>query len=244
MASTTTAKRFHHDLRSLADGYGVLCLIAERKASVMARQSGHGTRSVAPIPLNLGAWQLKQDIDRLVESLATAVGLRYRHMDTVSLLKGIMRYEPRLLARADMPAIVELTNQAAIRLDRMLNPPPETKMIGWCPACGYELRCDELELKSGYKACDKCHGEYKIKHIQRASMLRLAIGGARGTAPHISALLTCWGISVKAKTINKWRERGIIAPVGFDGDSAVFLVWDIWQAYIRRDREAGTVAKT
>ena len=27
MASTTTAKRFHHDLRSLADGYGVLCLI-------------------------------------------------------------------------------------------------------------------------------------------------------------------------------------------------------------------------
>lgn len=37
MASTTTAKRFHHDLRSLADGYGVLCLIAERKASVMAR---------------------------------------------------------------------------------------------------------------------------------------------------------------------------------------------------------------
>ena len=55
MASTTTAKRFHHDLRSLADGYGVLCLIAERKASVMARHSGHGTRSVAPIPLNLGA---------------------------------------------------------------------------------------------------------------------------------------------------------------------------------------------
>ena len=66
MASTTTAKRFHHDLRSLADGYGVLCLIAERKASVMARHSGHGTRSVAPIPLNLGAWQLRQDIDRLV----------------------------------------------------------------------------------------------------------------------------------------------------------------------------------
>ena len=62
MASTTTAKRFHHDLRSLADGYGVLCLIAERKASVMARHSGHGTRSVAPIPLNLGAWQLRQDI--------------------------------------------------------------------------------------------------------------------------------------------------------------------------------------
>ncbi len=29
MASTTTAKRFHHDLRSLADGYGVLCLIAD-----------------------------------------------------------------------------------------------------------------------------------------------------------------------------------------------------------------------
>ena len=68
--------------------------------------------------MNLGAWQLRQDIDRLVESLATAIGLRYRHMDTVSLLKGIMRYEPRLLNRPDMPAIVELTRQAAIRLDR------------------------------------------------------------------------------------------------------------------------------
>ena len=216
MASTTTAKRFHHDLRSLADGYGVLCLIAERKASVMARHSGHGTRSVAPIPLNLGAWQLRQDIDRLVESLATAIGLRYRHM-------------------ADMPAIVELTRQAAIRLDRTLNPPPETKMIGWCPACGFELRCDELELKSGYKACDRCSGEYRIKDIQRASMLRLAVGESRGTAAEISRLLQPWGIDIKSNTISHWGARGLIQPVGMDGERPVFLVWDVWQAHVRKD---------
>lgn len=235
MASTTTAKRFHHDLRSLADGYGVLCLIAERKSSVMARHSGHGTRSVAPIPLNLGAWQLRQDIDRLVESLATAIGLRYRHMDTVSLLKGIMRYEPRLLNRPDMPAIVELTRQAVIKLDRTLNPPPETKMIGWCPACGFELRCDELELKSGYKACDRCSGEYRIKDIQRASMLRLAVGESRGTAAEISRLLQPWGIDIKSNTISHWGARGLIQPVGMDGERPVFLVWDVWQAHVRKD---------
>ena len=202
----------------------------------MARQCGHGTRSVAPIPLNLGAWQLRQDIDRLVESLATAIGLRYRHMDTVSLLKGVMRYEPRLLNRPDMPVIVELTRQAATRLDRTLNPPPETKMIGWCPDCGYELRCDELELKSGYKACDKCHGEHRIKDIQRASMLRLAIGGAQGTAAEISRLLQPWGINIKRNTISQWAKRDIIQPVATDehGDP-VYLVWDTWQAYAQKD---------
>ena len=204
MASTTTAKRFHHDLRSLADGYGVLCLIAERKASVMARHSGHGTRSVAPIPLNLGAWQLRQDIDRLVESLATAIGLRYRHMDTVSLLKGIMRYEPRLLNRPDMPAIVELTRQAAIRLDRTLNPPPETKMIGWCPACGFELRCDELELKSGHAtdapentasktsnapACSDSQSEnHEEQQPKSAAYYNHGASISRATQSHIGAL--------------------------------------------------------
>lgn len=134
-----------------------------------------------------------------------------------------------------MPAIVELTRQAAIRLDRTLNPPPETKMIGWCPACGFELRCDELELKSGYKACDRCSGEYRIKDIQRASMLRLAVGESRGTAAEISRLLQPWGIDIKSNTISHWGARGLIQPVGMDGERPVFLVWDVWQAHVRKD---------
>lgn len=211
-----------------------MCLIAAKQASVVARQSGHGTRSVAPIPLNIGAWQLKQDIIRLVAAMAHSVGLRYRHADPATLLKGVMRMEAKLLARPDARAIVELARQAAVRLDGILNPPPDRKMIGPCPACGHELWCDPIELKSGYKACDKCLGEYRIKDVQKASILRIAVGGARGTAASISRLVRPYGLDIKRNTITQWHARGKIESIGEQDGDPVFLVWDVWLAYGER----------
>lgn len=230
------AASFRRDLASIRSGLPALREIAAKRARVTSRQTGHGGRTVAPIPLNLGAWSLLQDILTLVEHMSRALGLPMR-MDAEGQLKGIIMHADRLLERPDAPAIMELASQAALRLDRMLNPPPETKMIGWCPACGYELRCDPLELQSGYKACDRCLLESRIKDVQRASMLKLAIGGAQGTASGIRALLAPWGIDIKRNTISQWAKRGIIHPVSTDehGDP-VYLVWDIWQAHVRKNR--------
>lgn len=228
-------QRLHENLRSLTVGYPVLCLIVDRKASVTARQSGHGTRSIAPIPLNIGAWQLKQDIDQLARTLVRAASLNAHHgMGTVGLLKGVIANEARLLERKDFPAIVKLVADATVRLERVLDPPPDTKMVGWCPSCNAELRCTELELPGGYVPCPKCRSEWRIKEIHRLDMLRLRLAGARGTASAISRLLAPWGIDIKAKTISKWGERGILAPVAVQDGRPVFLVWDVWEASERK----------
>ncbi|KFI50031.1 hypothetical protein [Bifidobacterium biavatii] len=230
MPQSTSQQHFHDNLTAIKHSYQPLCLIAARKANVMARSQGHGTRSVAPIPLNLGAWQLAQDIRTLTISMARAAGLHYgNHMDVEDLLTGIIANLPRLLARPDAPTIMALTDQAAIRLDRILNPPPDTKMIGWCPQCGMELRCDPLELASGYKACGSCCKESRIKDVHRSSMARLAVGGAQGTPAEISRLLAPWGIDVKRNTITQWAKRGRITPVAHCDDGPVYLVWDVWQ---------------
>ncbi|MBW3077704.1 hypothetical protein [Bifidobacterium simiiventris] len=230
--------RFDADLRSLKTGYQPLHDIAMRRATVIHDTGGHGTRSTAPVPMNLGAWQLMQDIDKLTLTMTRAAGLHAHHaMDTVDLLAGVIRNQGRLVVRRDFPALAELVDQAAVRLDRMLDPPPDTKMIGWCPDCGCELRCDPLELQSGYKACDQCRAEHRIKDIHRSSMAMVAVGGARGTASSISRLLAPWGIDVKANTISHWGARDVIHAVAVDeAGSPVFLVWDVWQALNRSGR--------
>lgn len=227
---TETKRVLIRDLSVIRNGLPVLRELAAKRVSVMARQQGHGTRSVAPVPLNMGAWQLLQDILKLVDAMSRALGMPMR-MDAEGRIKGLILQADKLLARPDAAAITKLAHQAAMRLDRQLNPPPETKMIGWCPSCGIELRCDPLELQSGYAACPKCAAECRIKDIHRASMLRLAVDGAQGTAASISRLLAPWGIEIKRQTISKWHERGILTPVARDGDAPVFLVWDVWQCY-------------
>lgn len=239
MTHTTPTSQLNHDLRSLKAGYGPLRQIALRKANLVHATGSRANRTTSPVPMNLGAWQLMQDIDQLVHAIARALRLHPHHaMDTIDLLAGIIRNQGGLAARADYPALVELVHQAAQRLDQTLNPPPGTKMIGWCTQCGSELRCDELELASGYKACDQCRAELKIKNVQRASMARLAVGGTRGTAAEIVRWLTPWGIDIKRNTISQWAKRDRIQPVGIDPDTGnpIYLVWDVWQQIDQRGR--------
>lgn len=236
---TTPTTRFDHNLRSLKAGYVPLAQIALRKANIIRSAGTRASHATAPVPMNLGAWQLMQDIDKLAQAMSRAARLHpHRDMDTVDLLDGIIRNQVKLAARPDYPALASLVDQAVTRLSRVLDPPPGTKMVGWCTSCGMELRCDELELASGYKACDRCGAELKIKSVQRAAMLRLAVGGTRGTAAELVRWLAPWGIDVKRQTISKWHERERLTPVGWDGGRPVFLVWDVWELWssMRRRR--------
>lgn len=225
-------QRFHDNLTRIRQGLPTLRLIAAKKAHIMAHTTTPGSKTNAPIPLNLGAWQLLQDIQKLTKALAKATHLPHRRLDTETLLKGITQHETQLLQRPDAKTITALADQAAHRLDRMLNPPDEETMIGPCPQCGCELWCTPLELASGYKACDRCGREAKIKDVHRAQMLKLAVCGAHGTAGHISAILRMQGLNIKRNTITQWGRRGVIQPVDYDADgNPVYLVWDVWQAY-------------
>ncbi|RSX53954.1 hypothetical protein D2E25_0260 [Bifidobacterium goeldii] len=229
--------RFYTNLRTLKDGWAPLCLIAARKASVVHSTGGHGARSSAPLPLNVGAWQLQQDIEKLVNMMVTAAGLHAHHaMIVPDLIKGLLANPGRLESRTDWPMISALVDKAVLRLARTLDPPPDTKMIGWCPQCGCELRCTPLEIAGGYTACERCGKESKIKEVPRASMARLAVGGVRGTAAEIVRWLNPWGIEVKRNTITQWGKRGRLQPVGAAPDSGapIYLVWDIWQELNRK----------
>ncbi|KAB5606670.1 hypothetical protein [Bifidobacterium jacchi] len=110
----------------------------------------------------------------------------------------------------------------------------DVRMVGWCPACATELRADEQEIAGGWIPCPACGGEYRIKDIHQLDMLRLRVSGVKGTPAQLSRLLEPWGISIKADTIKKWGQRGIITPIGHDGNAPVYLIWDIWEAHTRR----------
>ncbi|RSX56758.1 hypothetical protein [Bifidobacterium samirii] len=234
MFDTSSEETYRRDLASLRAGYDALDQIARKQAHVTATTTGPAGRTTAPVPLNLGAWQLQQDIVALIDNTARAARIPRRGLTVEQQIGFILHRLPALAEREDMPLIADLTHQAATRLDQLLDPPPETKMIGHCPTCGIELRCDQQEIDGGYTECDHCHTTHRIKDIHQATITRLAISGAQGTPASIERLLRPWGIAINRRTISKWGTRGHIHPTNHtpNGDP-IYLIWDVWQCLNR-----------
>nr|DAI52330.1 MAG TPA: Putative acetylornithine deacetylase [Caudoviricetes sp.] len=230
----TTA--FTNNLRSLAVGLPELRLIAARKASVTARQHGGGNRSVAPIPLNMSAYQLQSDIIRFAGMLGTALTLRYnRHMPAESILTAASRRAPALMQRRDAASIIGITRRYEHKLVMQLTPPEDKRLIGTCPSCERDLWCTDSEIAGQWIVC-KCGQALKVRDVQEQHLLMCALAdgqNAKGTASAVSKLLLANGIKVRRQTIAQWKNRGIIRPCGSDAGKPVFKVWDIWRAITR-----------
>ena len=232
-------EEFRHDLHALKTMWPVLDLLANRQATIGTQAGGgRGMRSLMAGPLNMGAFQLAHDIDLLARTLVRLMRLHPHHgMGTPGLLQGVI-VNLTLLDRLPEPTaagLIDMAHDLAERASRLLDPPDDTKMIGWCPACTRELRADPQELAGGYVECPKCHVTHRIKDIHQLDMLRLRLSGVKGTPAQLSRLLEPWGISIKESRIRQWAARGIIAPIGHDdAGKAVYLVWDIWEAHTRR----------
>ena len=233
---TQCMTRFVNDVRSLRLGLPELRLIAARKASVVAREHRHGTISVAPIPLNMTAYQLQEDIVRFARTLASALTLRYgRRMPAEALLKAVEQRASTLLQRRDSPGIIHATRLLAHALHRQLNPPEDRRLVGSCPECGRQLWLTDEEINAQWAGCD-CGATLRIRDVQERHLLRIALTdnpNARGTAAAISRLLHANGIDVKRKTINEWRRRHVITPIAYADGKPVYRVWDVWKALTR-----------
>lgn len=226
----TTA--FTNDLRSLAVGLPELRLIAARKASVTARQHGGGNRSVAPIPLNMSAYQLQSDIIRFAGMLGTALTLRYnRHMSAESILTAASRRALALLQRRDAASIISITRRYEHKLVMQLTPPEDKRLIGTCPSCERDLWCTDTEIAGQWIVC-KCGQTLKVRDVQEQHLLMCALAdnkGSKGTAAGIARLLHANGIDVKRWTISQWKKRGLLAAVGMQDGKPVYRVWDVWR---------------
>jgi hypothetical protein len=226
-------KRFTTDLNSLVIGLPILRSLAAKKSRVIGKQSGGGMRTIAPIPLNIGAWQLLQDITKYATSLMVALRLPYRRFDEETMLKGVMHQVTKLASRPDIEQIMDLAHQAVHKMVRQFTPPPEKTMIGSCPECGADVWCDDADVESGWTVC-KCGDTLKVRDVQQLRVLRLASCGARGTAAELCRFLKPCGVTIRRKTVSEWKRRGIIAPVTVDQDGLpVYLLWDVWQAFTR-----------
>ncbi|NMM96300.1 PhnA protein [Bifidobacterium sp. DSM 109960] len=222
-------------LAAIHDGDEALLAIARKQCRITAGSSGHGVRTVAPLPINLGAWQLSQDIDALVLRLARAVGLPTGERDTVwlSWALGQPCNIERLFERPDAAAIVALVDKAARRMGRFLEPEPDRTMIGRCLGCDGDLWAEQADIDGGWIVCESCGREQRVRDVAEARVLRLAACGATGTAAELAALLGRCGVRVRRGTISKWKSRGIIRPVGDEGGKPTYLLWDIWKAVDR-----------
>jgi hypothetical protein len=225
-----------NNLRSLAVGLPDLRLIAARKASVTARQHGGGDRSVAPIPLNMAAFQLQSDIITFAGMLGQALTLHYNsHMAAESLLTAASKRTPALLQRRDAPSIISVARRYEHRLAMQLTPPEDRRLIGSCPQCSCDLWCTDTEIASQWIVC-KCGETLKVRDIQEQHLLRCALvsgGRSQGTAAGISKLLHINGIDVRRQTIAQWKKRRLLHSVGEQDGKPVFRVWDVWQLLSR-----------
>lgn len=225
-----------NNLRSLAVGLPELRLIAARKASVTARQHGGGNRSVAPIPLNMTAYQLQTDIITFAGMLGQALTLRYnRHMPAESLLTAASKRAPALLQRRDAAHIVSAAKRYRHRLDMQLIPPEDRRMIGVCPSCDRDLWCTDTDIAGQWIVC-KCGQTLKVRDIQEQHLLTCALAenpNAQGTAAAISNLLKANGIIVRRQTIAQWKKRGLLTAVAYASSKPVFRVWDVWKCMTR-----------
>lgn len=221
-----------HMLHHLSVRLPDLRQIAAKKASVMVRESGHGSRTVAPVPVNVGAWQLQQNLIEYAVQLGKALGLHFVRVNAESLLSVASRRSKKLMSRNDAVQIYKLAENAVRRLDRQLEPPDERVLIGQCDHCGADIWSSEDDLAAGWQPCT-CGTTINIHQVQEQRMLRLAISDAQGTAAALSKLLKGCGVDIKRKTISEWKRRGIIKSVGSQDSKPVFLLWDVWRAYTR-----------
>ncbi|MDN6623091.1 MAG: hypothetical protein L0K70_05260 [Bifidobacterium crudilactis] len=221
-----------HTLRHMAARLPDLRIIAAKKATVMAKEQGHGSRTVAPIPLNAGAWQLQQSIEKFSRTLAGVLTLQYGHLPAESLLKAVAQRAPALMQRRDAASIHTLASIASRRLDRQLEPPQSRILIGQCPYCGDDVWSSEDDLAAGWQPCN-CGQTINIPSVQEQRIFKLAISDAQGTAAALSKLLKSCGITVRRQTISEWKRRGIINSVSTQDGKPVFLLWDVWAAVTR-----------
>lgn len=221
-----------NNLHSLAVGLPELRLIAARKASVTARQHGGGNRSVAPIPLNMTAYQLQTDIIRFADMLGQALTLHYNsHMPAESLLTAASKRTPALLQRRDAPSIISVARRYEHRLAMQLTPPEDRRMIGVCPSCQRDLWCTDSEIAGQWVVC-KCGQTLRVRDVQEQHLLTCALASgdhAQGTAAGVARLLKANGIDVKRWTISQWKKRGLLNAVGTQDGKPVYRVWDVWR---------------
>ncbi|ROT86952.1 hypothetical protein [Bifidobacterium mongoliense] len=218
-----------HMLHHLAVRLPDLRQIAAKKASVMVRESSHGSRTVAPIPVNVGAWQLQQSIIEYAVTLGKALGLRFVRVNAESLLSVASRRSQKLMSRNDAVQIYKLAETAVHRLDKQFEPPDDRILIGQCDHCGNDIWSSEDDLAAGWQPCT-CGHTVNIHQVQEQRMYRLALSGAQGTAAALSKLLKGCGVDIKRKTINEWRRRQVLNPVGHQDGTPVYLLWDVWAA--------------
>jgi hypothetical protein len=230
----TTA--FANSLRSLSTMLPDLRLIAAKRARVTARQHGGGNRSIAPIPLNMAAFQLQEDIIRFSDMLGKALTLHYnRHMPAESLLKAAASRTPTLLKRIDSPHIIAIAARYRHQIVMQLTPPEDKRLIGTCPSCQRDQWCTDTDIAGQWIVC-KCGQTLKVRDVQEQHLLICALASgehAQGTAAGISKLLKVNGIDVKRWTISQWKKRGILKPCGYDGNSPIYRVWDVWRCSTR-----------
>lgn len=208
--------------------------IAMKQASVAMRSGGHGSVTVAPVPINVGAWSLKCDIDRLCLETMRALRLPTGGRDAVDMLKAVGRPSclDRLLQRDDAERLVNLMVQAAGRMMLWLERSPERTMIGQCPECDCDLWAERDDLDGGWMVC-RCGSTLRVRDVVQARVWRLSLCGAQGTAAGLADLLKACGIRVRRKTISEWRRRGVIDAVGLEDGKPVFRLWDVWRALNR-----------
>ncbi|MCI1868498.1 hypothetical protein [Bifidobacterium crudilactis] len=218
-----------HMLHHLAVRLPDLRQIAAKKASVMVRESSHGSRTVAPIPVNVGAWQLQQNLIEYAVTLGKALGLRFVRVNAESLLSVASRRSQRLMSRNDAVQIYKLAETAVHRLDKQFEPPAYRILIGQCDHCGNDIWSSEEDLAAGWQPCT-CGHTVNIHQVQEQRMYRLALSGAQGTAAALSKLLKGCGVDIKRKTINEWRRRQVLKPIGHQDGTPVYLLWDVWAA--------------
>lgn len=215
-------KKYTADLRSLYQMLPQVERIGKREERIGGRQQGHAASPFASTPVELGAMDLLQEAESVIEDVAANCNI-WAGAWRVTIKRMIARRtqvtQSRHLLR-DRERIAALEQKVRLRL----TPPEERIIIGAC----LTKECDTaLSIVKGqdHVACPKCSALWSVKEIREARRLKFE---------HVTMIMTPaeaagWikketGLFVTRKVVNMWAQRDMIsAPSVGDGGHAYKL---------------------
>lgn len=225
-------------LDSLGRALGDVAWLAEEMPTTIGRQKGvsyEGSTSrgaETPSPVHWGASEAWDHLKALLVSWALfcdAEGVRSTDTRTgmpqdthVALSRWLLwRVDGLGLHDIGIEAVEEITSAVA-HCHRLVDRPPEKRYAGPC-TCGRDLyhRPGATEV-----TCGLCGEEHNVAGVYEA--MRAKVLGRLVTAREGATLLSRFDLETKQGTIDKWRERKIIAERGHNTEGhRLYLIDDL-----------------
>lgn len=195
--------------------------LAAKRVRLYTGDGGHASMASAPLPINLTATDLINQLTELAMLLCRIAGMHpVSGMNLAGLLTGLDRpfAVERLESRADAEDIRCVLASALRHVAWVVEPDDRIKWVGVCANCGYGIWVSHYtDIAHDSHVCEMCGQKCDLATVFAAHRLMLMMSDVTDTAAGLAQLLrSCGYDAAKRNTITQWGRRGRLTMAGVD----------------------------